>query len=154
MCLARRGWLRGFAPSLDYRCRGGLASAIKLSPVQVTAHRNQSFPIYCRRSIRRAPTRDAHQWQHKTSKPAIPHPLDTHVADSHWRRASVAAHHIKTGHSTSRRSIPQAPTRDERQWQHTTSKPAIPQLDARFHKCPLQTHVSGSTPHQHQPFPI
>ena len=32
-----------------------------------------------------------------------------------------------------------------RQWQHTTSKPAIPQLDARFHKCPLQTHVSGMT---------
>ena len=68
----------------------------------------------------------------------------------------MAAHHIKTSHSPSRCSIPQAPTGDARQWQHTTSKPTVPHLenlDARFHKCPLETHISGSTPHQNQPDP-
>ena len=32
----------------------------------------------------------------------------------------------------------------------TTSKPAIPYLDARFHKRPLETHISGMTAHQNQ----
>ena len=58
--------------------------------------------------------------------------------------------HIATSHSPSRRSIPQAPTRDAHQWQHTTSKPAIPHLDARFHKHPLETNISGMTAHQNQ----
>ena len=95
---------------------------------QHTYHIKTSHPP-SRRSIRRAPTRDAHQWRHTTSKPAAPH-------------------------LESRRSIPQAPTRDAHQWQHTTSKPAIPHLDARFDEHPLETHISGSTPHQNQPFPI
>ena len=140
----------------------------------MAAHHIQPNHSPTRRSIPQLPTGDARQWQHTTSKPAIPHldarfhkpPLETHVTGStphqnqpfpiwtldstsaHSRRTSVAAHHIKTSHSPSRRSIPQAPTRDEHQWQHTTSKPAIPHLDARFHK-PLDTHISGS-----QPFPI
>ena len=66
----------------------------------------------------------------------------------------MAAHNIKTSHSSSRRSIPQVPNGDAHQWQHTTSKPASPYVDARFHKCPLETHVTESTPHQNQPFPI
>ena len=73
------------------------------------------------------------------------HPLETHIKGK--------AHHIKTSHSPSRRSMPQAPSGDARQSQQTTSKPAIPHLDARFHKHPLETNVSGSTPHQNQPFP-
>ena len=54
------------------------------------------------------------------ARPSFQHPLET----------QVAARHIKTSHSPCRRSIPQAPTRDEHQWQHTTSKPAIPHLDS------------------------
>ena len=62
----------------------------------------------------------------------------------------MAAHHINISHSQSRRSIPQMPNGDAHQWRHNTSKPAIPNLDARFHKCPMETHISGSTPHQNQ----
>ena len=62
----------------------------------------------------------------------------------------MAAHHIKTSHPPSRGSIRRAPTRDAHQWQHTASKSAIPHLDARFHKRPLETHISGMTAHQNQ----
>ena len=85
---------------------------------------------------------------HSPSRRSIP-------TTAHWRRSSVAAwQHIKISHSPSRRSIPQAPTQDAHQWHDSTSKPAIPHLDARFHKCPLETHISGGmTAHQNQPFP-
>ena len=106
-----------------------------------------------RRSIRRAPTPDEHRWQHDTTtKPAVPHldarfhkyPLETNISGStphqhqpspiwtldststHSRRTSVAAHHMKTSHSPSRRSISQAPSRDAHQWHDSTSKPAFP----------------------------
>ena len=140
----------------------------------MAAHHIQPSHSPTRRSIPQLPTGDARQWQHTTSKPAIPHldarfhksPLETHVTGStphlnqplpiytldftsRSTRTSVAA-----SHSPSRRSIRRAPTRDAHQWQHTTSKPAIPHLDARFHKHPLETNISGSTPHQNQPFPI
>ena len=165
----------------------------------MAAHHIQPSHSPTRRSIPQLPTGDARQWQHTTSKPAIPYarfhksPLETHVTGStphlnqplpiytldftsRSTRTSLAA-----SHSPSRRSIRRAPTRDAHQWQHTTSKPAIPHLDARFHirpletqisgmtahpkpaiphldarfhKHPLETNISGSTPHQNQPLPI
>ena len=36
----------------------------------------------------------------------------------------------------------------------TASRAAIPRLDARLHKHPLETNISGMTAHQYQPFPI
>ena len=57
---------------------------------------------------------------------------------------------MAASHSPSRRSIRRAPTRKAHQWQHPTSKPAIPHLDARLHKRPLETHISGMTAHQNQ----
>ena len=49
------------------------------------------------------------------------HSVETHI--------SAAAAHIKPSRSPTRRSIPQAPTRDTHQWHHSTSKAAIPNLD-------------------------
>ena len=88
-----------------------------------------------------------------TSKPDKPHG-DARLPSARTRHTSVARHHNKTSRSPSRRSIPQVPTRDEHQWQHTASTPAIPHLDTRFDELPLETHISGSTPHENQPFPI
>ena len=197
-------------PHLDARFH---KSPLETHVTGSTPHLNQPLPIYTldftgrstrtslaashspsRRSIRRAPTRDAHQWQHTTSKPAIPHlharfhirpletqisgmtahpkpaiphldarfhkhPLETNISGStphqnqpfpiytleftsRSTRTSLAA-----SHSPSRHSIRRAPTRDAHQWQHTTSKPAIPHLDARFHIRPLETHIGGMTAH-------
>ena len=63
---------------------------------------------------------------------------------THSRLPSVGAGPIKTSHSPSKRSIPQAQTRDAHQWQHNTPKPAIPHLDARFHKYMLNVLVEAS----------
>ena len=137
-----------------------------------------------RRWIPQAPTRNEHQWQHTTSKSAIP-PFRCSIPqaptrDAHqWQRTQIKTSHspsrrsipqaptrdahqwqrtqIKTSHSPSRRSIPQAPMRDAHHWYDITSRPAIPNLDARFYK-PLKTHISSSSRtnqnNQAQPFPI
>ena len=88
-----------------------------------------------------------HHHRYKSRHIATSHSPST-VLDStstHSRRTSKAAHHIKTNHSPSRRSIPQAPSGDARQWQQTTSKPAIPHLDARFQD-PCKANTSHTTP--------
>ena len=60
--------------------------------------------------------------------------LDPLAATAVHVRISLASQRRITSHSQSRRSIPQAPTRDEHQWQHTTSKPALPHLEARWQR--------------------
>ena len=54
-------------------------------------------------------------------------PLKTHII-------GITAHEDlrKTSRSPCRRSISEAPAQHQQQWHHSTSKPAIPQLHARF----------------------
>ena len=73
----------------------------------------------CRHSIPRAHARDTHQWQHNTSKPAIPH------VDARFRK-NLRQKHISGITASSK------------------SKPAIPDVDARFRKHPLKKHISDS----------
>ena len=83
------------------------------------------------------------------------------------RRTSVASQLIKASRSPCRRSISKAPAHDIRQGQHSTSKPAIPHVDARFYILSVEAHTtkvifdsrntsvaSQQTPNQNQPFPM
>ena len=91
----------------------------------MAAHNIKTSHSPSRCSIPQVPSRDAQQWHDSTSKSAVPH-LDARSTSAHWRRTSVAAHHnIKTSQSPSRRSIPQAPSRDAQQWHDSTSKSAV-----------------------------
>ena len=88
--------------------------------------------------------------------------------------AYIRRHAPKQQHP-SRHPVPQATVRDKHKFLPVTSQhvnPAIPHVEARFHKRPLETHISapyvdtrfhehqlethicGSTPLQQQPFPM
>ena len=117
-----------------------------LLETQVAARHIKTSRSPCRRSIPQALVRDTHTWHHCVLADPLLHDGSMRF-DKHPFETQVVSWHIKTSHSPSRRSIPQAPTRDEHQRQHTTSKPAIPHLDARFHKYPLETNISGRPHH-------
>ena len=107
------------------------------------------------RSISEAHAQDAHHWHHSTRQPAIPHvharvqkhPLTVEMYLSHEDLR-------KTSRSPCRRSFSEAPAQHKQQKNHSTSKPTIPQLHARFPKHPLKTHIIGITAHDNQPFPM
>ena len=63
------------------------------------------------------------------------------------RRTSVASQLIKASRSPCRRSISKAPAHDIRQGQHSTSKPAIPHVDARFYIHSVEAHTTKVITH-------
>ena len=79
---------------------------------------------------------------HSPTSPSFPkHPIETRG------NAGTARHNQHSPFSASTHS-------DAQQWHHSTSKPAIPAVDARFHKHPFETHLRGITAHTNQPFPV
>ena len=87
----------------------------------------------------------------------------THVASGHYARFRKRARETYISHISGIRTLEnqlismqtldsQARAQDTHQWHHSTSKPAIPHVDAPFQKRARETNISDITASHESPF--